>query len=104
MIELGALGDSSRELCRAALRYIGRCHAILASVYGMRNCPVFHAAHRYRPAPLLCDTRGRSVQSPLTAAERTGLCGPPGLGMLGFSLKGVGMCAMRNAWQAISSG
>ena len=47
VIELGALGGSSRDLCRAALRYIGRCHAILASMHGMRNCPVFHAAHRY---------------------------------------------------------
>ena len=46
VIELDALGDGSRDLCHAALRYIARCHAILTSMHSMRNCPVFHAAHR----------------------------------------------------------
>ncbi|XP_043191438.1 brefeldin A-inhibited guanine nucleotide-exchange protein 3-like [Amphibalanus amphitrite] len=57
VIELGALDDDSRDLGLAALRYIARCHAILASMHGMRNCPVFHAAHRIQlnTVPLTVD-------------------------------------------------
>lgn len=34
------------DLCLDALRYLHRCAAILASMYQMPACPVFHAAHR----------------------------------------------------------
>ncbi|XP_042241028.1 brefeldin A-inhibited guanine nucleotide-exchange protein 3-like isoform X2 [Homarus americanus] len=34
------------DLCLDALRYLHRCAAILASMYEMPACPVFHAAHR----------------------------------------------------------
>ncbi|MPC93793.1 hypothetical protein E2C01_088934 [Portunus trituberculatus] len=33
------------DLCLDALRYLHRCAAILASMYQMPACPVFHAAH-----------------------------------------------------------
>ncbi|XP_045615029.1 brefeldin A-inhibited guanine nucleotide-exchange protein 3 isoform X2 [Procambarus clarkii] len=36
----------SGDLCLDALRYLHRCAAILASMYEMPACPVFHAAHR----------------------------------------------------------
>lgn len=38
---------SDGELCLDALRYLHRCSAILASMYQMPACPVFHAAHRW---------------------------------------------------------
>ncbi|XP_066949043.1 brefeldin A-inhibited guanine nucleotide-exchange protein 3 isoform X1 [Macrobrachium rosenbergii] len=34
------------DLCLDALRYLHRCAAILASMYEMPACPVFHSAHR----------------------------------------------------------
>ncbi|XP_049951444.1 brefeldin A-inhibited guanine nucleotide-exchange protein 3 [Schistocerca serialis cubense] len=38
--------NPSVELCLAALRYLERCADILASMYNMPACPVFHSAHR----------------------------------------------------------
>ncbi|KAK3879353.1 hypothetical protein Pcinc_016070 [Petrolisthes cinctipes] len=40
------VSGSDGELCLDALRYLHRCSAILASMYQMPACPVFHAAHR----------------------------------------------------------
>ncbi|KAJ9574458.1 hypothetical protein L9F63_008384, partial [Diploptera punctata] len=41
-------GDSnpSLELCIAALKFLTRCAGILASMYSMPACPMFHTAHR----------------------------------------------------------
>jgi len=38
--------NPSLELCLAALTYLTRCAGILASMYSMPACPMFHTAHR----------------------------------------------------------
>lgn len=42
-----SVDDRSLELCAAALQYLHQCSGILASMYNMPACPVFHTAHRY---------------------------------------------------------
>ncbi|XP_067003777.2 brefeldin A-inhibited guanine nucleotide-exchange protein 3 [Anabrus simplex] len=38
--------NPSLELCMAALGYLQKCAVILASMYNMPACPIFHSAHR----------------------------------------------------------
>jgi brefeldin A-inhibited guanine nucleotide-exchange protein 3 len=38
--------NPSLELCIAALKFLTRCASILASMYSMPACPMFHTAHR----------------------------------------------------------
>lgn len=39
-------GKHNLEICTASLRYIRKCESILATMYGMPKCLVFHSAHR----------------------------------------------------------
>jgi hypothetical protein len=38
--------NPSLELCVAALKFLSRCAGILASMYSMPACPMFHTTHR----------------------------------------------------------
>ncbi|XP_037082193.1 brefeldin A-inhibited guanine nucleotide-exchange protein 3-like [Pollicipes pollicipes] len=79
VVPLDTLGGTQLDLCRAALRYISRCHAILASMHGMHSCPVFHAAHRIQlnTAPLTVDPAPDDESAPPEEPPTSPADGPP---------------------------